>query len=106
MKIFRLSEAIEEIKKNSLSDRTLILVGKIPDVVELIKNGLDVNEVILGQLGFSEGKIKIEKTLSMTKQGVMILKEPEDNGIKMIYQQVATEKPKILKIKEFLQKFT
>ncbi|MHA1589356.1 MAG: PTS system mannose/fructose/N-acetylgalactosamine-transporter subunit IIB [Candidatus Njordarchaeales archaeon] len=105
VKILRLREAIEELNKNSPRDRTLIIVGSPIDALEIVKAGLRIDKVVLGQMSFKEGRIRIERTISVGIEDARALKELSELGIRIIYQQTAADKPKEVKIEEIMARF-
>ncbi|MHA1617180.1 MAG: PTS sugar transporter subunit IIB [Candidatus Njordarchaeales archaeon] len=106
VKILRLEEAIKELGQKQPTEKTLILVASPRDALELIKAGLKVDRIILGQMGYKEGRIRIEKTISVLREDIEALKTLSDLGIKIVYQQMASMKPKEIRVEELLKKIS
>jgi len=94
VRIYSIEEAINEIVNKNLHDKTLILVENPRVALQLIESGLNINSVNLGQMGHKEGSTRIEKTVSVTEQDIEALRELINKGIRIIYQQLPTHKPK------------
>jgi len=57
-------------------------------------------------MGYKEGRIRIEKTISVLREDIEALKTLSDLGIKIVYQQMASMKPKEIRVEELLKKIS
>jgi len=66
----------------------LVLV-KVPEVIEaMIKGGISLPTVILGGMGFKDGRTRINKNISASSEEVECMKRIVAMGTKIVYQLV------------------
>lgn len=88
---FSIEKTIAVIGKAADRQKILLVVKDIKDALELTKRGLKLEEWIVGNLHFSEGKKQITSTVSVDDNDVINIKEMEKLGVKMTIKGVPSD---------------
>lgn len=93
--VLNIKDAAEKLKNAEIPGKTLILVEKPQDVLALLDMAEATVEFInLGQMGWKEGRVRVEKTLNIGGEDKKALLELLSRGIKLLYQQLPDFPPK------------
>lgn len=89
VKISSVDEALDECESIAQgNERFIILVASPNDALTLIKNGIKVDHINVGQMGFKHGKKQVTKTVSVDANDVKAFKELVELGVRLEYQQL------------------
>lgn len=78
-------------------EKVMVLV-KTPDVIEaLLEGGIAVPSVILGGMGFKEGRERINRNISASEDEVACMRRIVERGTEILYQLVPSDMPKNFK---------
>lgn len=92
-------------KTDSSNDKILILFKNVEDAYYCFKNGLPMDHVQIGGLGSGPDRTNVFGPITLNKEDAKLLKEMDNSGIKVIFQQVPDESSmsleKILKKNDF-----
>lgn len=88
---FSIDKTIAVIGKAADRQKILLVVRDVKDALELTKKGLKLDEWIVGNLHFSEGKRQITSTVSVDEKDINDIKEMEKYGIKMTIKGVPSD---------------
>ncbi|KEI04893.1 PTS sugar transporter subunit IIB [Clostridium botulinum] len=98
---FTLQETIDNIQYAS-DEQLIFLVVKTPqDVLKLVKGGVPIKKVNIGNMHYTEGKTQITSTVSINDSDKQAFKELHNLGIQMEIRRVPDEKSK--DIMEFIK---
>lgn len=87
-------EGIEFCKKDPKPDESIVVLVKTPDVIEtLIDAGIEMKDVVLGGMGFKEGRKKLNKNVSASDEEIECMKRLVSKGINIYYHLVPEEAP-------------
>lgn len=104
VEVLTIREAIEKINRNEgCSDRVLILVASPRDALELVRGGAKIDLINVGQMGWKTGKVKVEKTVNVSKEDIEAFIELNRLGIKLMYQQLPDFPPKPIDLMQRLK---
>jgi|SRR5699024_2286049 len=93
VKISTINESANEIidaEKNEVN--TLVLIKGPKSLVELHKNNVSMQEIIIGGMQFKEDTTKVTNTVYISKQQKELFKELSNEEIKLIYQVIPDDK--------------
>ena len=77
-------------------ERVMVLV-KVPETIEaLIDGGISLHDVILGGMGFKEGRSRINRNVSASPEEVECMQRIVARGTRILYQLVPSDAPKDL----------
>lgn len=76
--------------------RALLLFEKPQDVLEVIKKGVNIDEVNLGSMAHSKGKVLAGSSVSMDLEDVRTIEELLDLGVKINVRKLPGDKPENL----------
>ncbi|MEG1287114.1 PTS galactosamine transporter subunit IIB [Clostridium sp.] len=94
-RFFSIEKTIKVIDKAS-SKQKIFLVCKTPqDVLRLVEGGVEISEVNIGNMHFSEGKEQISSTVSLDDDDRKTLRKLCDLGIKVEQRRVPDEKVEV-----------
>lgn len=80
-----------EIIENASDDQLIfIVIRTLDDAVRLIKGGVSITEINIGNLHFDEGKEKVTPQISIDEGDKQALRELRELGIKVNTKQVPT----------------
>jgi len=90
VEFFSIEQAIASIKKGEFCTRGkyFLLIENPVDLLELVKAGLTVNEVNLGNLHFEPGRKKVTNWVFASPGHLEALKELDSMGVKLTAQWV------------------
>ncbi|MDU4652718.1 PTS N-acetylgalactosamine transporter subunit IIB [Sneathia sanguinegens] len=88
---FSIEKTAQVINKASDRQKILLVVKTIADVERLTKLGLKLDEWIVGNLHFSEGKKQITSTVSVTEEEVNIFKNLMKQNIRFTIKGVPSD---------------
>ncbi|WP_066497139.1 PTS N-acetylgalactosamine transporter subunit IIB [Abyssisolibacter fermentans] len=89
---FSIEKTINVIHKASASQK-IFLVCKTPqDVLRLVKGGVPIDKVNIGNMHYSEGKKQIAPTVSVDEDDINILKELDKLGVELDLRGVPDDK--------------
>jgi len=84
-----IDDGIEYCKKEQREDEIILVLVKVPEVIEaMIKGGISLPTVILGGMGFKDGRTRINKNISASSEEVECMKRIVAMGTKIVYQLV------------------
>ena len=85
-------KAIEKILAGNYDEEKVFLITKdIPDMVELIENGVPLEHFNVGNISIKPGSKAIKKSVSLTDNDIELLKKTVDKGIKVTAQMIPSE---------------
>jgi len=84
-KVYSVEEAIKNWNENKEKNtKVFILTAGPKDSLELIRNGIKLNWLSVGGMGYHEGKVQVSQQTSVSKEEAKLFKEIYDMGIKLI----------------------
>lgn len=90
-------EGIEYCKKEPKPDESIVMLVKVPEVIEkLVDAGIEINDVILGGMGYKEGKKRLNKNVSAFQEEIDCMKRLASKGANIYYHLVPEEAPQSL----------
>lgn len=92
IEIYSVQQAVDkaELEKDS-SSKVLLLFKRIQYVVDAVKQGLDIKEVNLGNLGSLAGRKSISKNVNLNPSEIEMVKELMDKGLLVYLQMLYTD---------------
>ena len=91
------AEGIEFCKKDPKPDESIVVLVKVPEVIEqLLDAGIEMKDVILGGMGFKEGRTRLNKNVSASPEEVECMKRIASKGVNIYYHLVPEEAPQSL----------
>lgn len=96
IRFFTLDKTIKIIDKSIPSQRILLVIRTPQDALKLIKGGVKVDTLNIGNLHFSEGKKQLSETVSVDQNDVDTFKELHDLGVNLEVQGIPNEGKKDL----------
>lgn len=82
--VLSIEETVEYCNSPEAQDEGIFVIAKFPqDGLELVKQGLDMDTMNLGNQAFVRGSEKLSKSVYLTEEGVKALQEMHDMGIKL-----------------------
>lgn len=73
--------------------KAMLLFETPEDALEAIKGGVELKELNIGSMAYTEGKVNVNKVLAMDQKDVDTLKELQDMGIKLDVRKVPSDSP-------------
>ncbi|MEZ0346193.1 MAG: PTS sugar transporter subunit IIB [Infirmifilum sp.] len=99
--VLKVDEAAQKAKSMNNSEKVLLLFENPVDVANFLeKSGVRVEYVLLGQMGYRAGRVKIEKTFDIGPDDHKALLRILDMGVKLYYQQLPDFPPKPVDMEE------
>jgi len=87
------AEAVEELKKDTENKENLVILVKVPEVLEaLIDNGIKIPKIILGGMGLTPQRKRFNKNVSASPDEAECIKRIIKKGVPMYYQLVPSDK--------------
>lgn len=90
---FSLDKTCSVIHKASSQQRILLLVANLTDLLYLIKGGVPIQEVNIGNIHPKQDSLEISPSVSLSINEFEILNEMNKRGIKCIIQRMPSETP-------------
>lgn len=85
-------KAVEKILAGNYDDEKVFLITKdIPDMVELIENGVPLDKFNVGNISTKPGSKPIKKSVSLTDNDIELLKKTIDTGVSITAQMIPSE---------------
>lgn len=96
--ILAVSDAINFLKEEPAAGECIIILAKVPGVMEaLINGGVGIDRVILGGMGAKEGRKRFNKNVSASPEEIESIKRILGKGVEMYFQLVPGEKAEDVK---------
>jgi N-acetylgalactosamine PTS system EIIB component len=93
IRFFSVQTTIDVIHDAS-DDQHIFLVVKTPqDVNRLVKGGVPIDKVNIGNMHFSEGKTQVFSTVSVDESDREALRDLKEQGVKLEVRRVPDERP-------------
>jgi len=93
--VLKVEEAAEKVRGLKNTEKVLMLFENPVDVLSFLeKSGIKVDSILLGQMGYRAGRVKIEKTFDIGPEDHKALLRLLDMGVKLYYQQLPDFPPK------------
>ncbi len=87
-------QAKEYLKSNPLEKEKIVVLVKIPQVLEsLIDSGVVISSIILGGMGMAPNRKKFNKNVAASKDEIDCMKRIVEKGVSMYYQLVPSDSP-------------
>lgn len=87
------TDAIKSLKQETQNKENLVILVKIPQVLELlIDNGIAIPKIILGGMGLTPQRKKFNKNVSASPDEVECIERIIQKGVPMYYQLVPSDK--------------
>ena len=80
-RFFTLQKTIDVIHKAAPSQKIFLVVRTPQNALTLIKGGVPIKEINVGNLHFAEGKKQVSKVISVTEDDIQTFRELEALGI-------------------------
>lgn len=93
LKILSVEDAVEFLNDEKEMDKALVLVRNVESALKLIKNGIMVESLNVGNLSMDPAKERIFKSIWVDNTDIEGLREIESLGIQVIIRVVPEEKP-------------
>lgn len=92
IEIYSVQQAVDkaEQEKDS-SSKVLLLFKRIQYVLDAVKQGLDIKEVNLGNLGSLAGRKAVSKNVNLNPSEIEMVKELMDKGLLVYLQMLYTD---------------
>lgn len=91
IRFFSLEKTARIISKAAPRQKILLVIRTPQDALELVKNGVPIKKLNIGNMHFSEGKEHITTNISVSKDDIQTFKELNKLGIKLEIQNVPNE---------------
>ncbi|HHV83295.1 PTS N-acetylgalactosamine transporter subunit IIB [Tepidanaerobacter syntrophicus] len=92
VRYFTVDEAVLKLPKASPKQFIMLVVETPQDVLRLVEAGIPIKTVNVGNMHYSEGKVQISSTVSVSQDDIDTFKKLISKGVKCIIQRVPTEK--------------
>ncbi|RCW48700.1 MULTISPECIES: PTS N-acetylgalactosamine transporter subunit IIB [unclassified Halanaerobium] len=91
-RFFTLQRTIDVIHNAADRQKIFLVVETPQDVLTLVKGGVPIKEVNIGNMHYEEGKEQISTTVSVTEDDKKVFKELNKLGVKLDLRRVPDEK--------------
>ncbi|KEI73351.1 PTS N-acetylgalactosamine transporter subunit IIB [Endozoicomonas elysicola] len=88
---FSIQKTIDVIHKASPAQKIVMVVENPQDVLRMVKGGVPIKEVNVGNMHFSEGKKQIHKTVSVNQNDIDTFRELTELGVVCTIQRMPEE---------------
>lgn len=92
IRFFTIEKTIKIIDKASPQQKIFIVVKNPQDALKLVKGGVKINKINVGNMHFAEGKKQIHHLVSVTEDDVKSFKEIHDFGVELEVKGIPNEK--------------
>lgn len=90
--VLSIKRAIKRFKENAFHlDNVFVITKNIKDMAELVRNGLEIDNINIGNVAKREGSINIKKSVNLTKEDIDNIKEMIDLGHTVTAQMIPSE---------------
>ncbi|MET4696746.1 PTS N-acetylgalactosamine transporter subunit IIB [Endozoicomonas lisbonensis] len=90
---FSIQKTIDVIHKASPAQKIVLVVETPQDVLQLVKGGVPLTQVNVGNMHFSDGKNQVHKTVSVDQSDIESFRSLNEMGVQCTIQRVPTEDP-------------
>lgn len=92
LSILSVKRAVEKIKEGAYNEDNVFLITKtVPDMAELVKNGVAIPLVNVGNVAKREGSRPIKKSVNLTEEDEKCIRDILDKGIPVTAQMIPNE---------------
>lgn len=82
--VLTIEETVEYCQSPEAEDEGIFIIAKLPqDGLRLVKKGLDMDTMNLGNQAYVRGSEKLSNSVHLTEEGVKALQEMHEMGIKL-----------------------
>lgn len=92
IRFFSIEKTIKVIGHAAPNQKILLVVRTPQDALKLIKGGVPIKKLNIGNMHFAEGKKQLSPTISVTEDDIATFKELHDMGIDLSVQGIPNEK--------------
>lgn len=96
IRFFTIEKTIRIIGKAAPHQKIFLVVRTPQDALRLVKGGVPIKEINVGNLHYAEGKKQIAPTVSVDEDDIKVFKELDNLGIKLDVRGIPNEKGKDL----------
>lgn len=94
LSVLNLEKAINNIKNGNYDNQSVFVIAKSPIVFSQLQNaGIEVPAVYMGNITYSDDRLKVSKTVSVTQEEIKELTKMSQQGTQIISQLVPDDKP-------------
>lgn len=97
IRFWTLDKTISTIHKASPKQKIFVVVQNPKDALELVKGGVPIKEINIGNMHYSDGKQQISKKVFMNEEDRKNVNELISCGVEVYIQDVPDERKEILK---------
>lgn len=76
-------------------ERVFLIVKKPVVLLEMVKNGVDLPQINVGNMSSKKNSKQVAKSISVTAEDVLAFKELDQLGVKLVAQMIPTDEEKI-----------
>ena len=99
LSILSKEKAIDKFKDGIYDEDKVFLITKnIQDMNDIIKGGINIESVNIGNVAKKEDAIQIKKSVHLTKNDISLIKNMIANGIKVTAQMIPNESDQSIEI--------
>lgn len=92
LSIMTVKRAVERLKENAYpGDRIFVITKNIGDMAELIRQGVEIDRVNMGNVAKREGSRNIKKSVNLTEKDIAEIHEMIDSGHSVTAQMIPNE---------------
>ncbi len=92
LSILSKAKAAEKFKEGTYDEDKIFLITKnIEDMKEIIKNGVPIKTVNIGNVAKKEGSVQIKKSVNLTEDDIALIKSMIADGINITAQMLPNE---------------
>lgn len=92
LSILSKAKAAEKFKEGTYDEDKIFLITKnIEDMNEIIKNGVPIKTVNIGNIAKKEGSVQIKKSVNLTEDDIALIKSMIADGINITAQMLPNE---------------
>ncbi|ACN84224.1 PTS mannose transporter subunit IIAB [Brachyspira hyodysenteriae] len=92
LSILSKAKAAEKFKEGAYDEDKIFLITKnIEDMNEIIKDGVPIETVNIGNVAKKEGSVQIKKSVNLTDEDIALIKDMIADGIKVTAQMLPNE---------------
>ncbi|MFB6468479.1 PTS N-acetylgalactosamine transporter subunit IIB [Cytobacillus sp. Hz8] len=92
IRFFPIEKTIRIIGKAAPHQKILLVIKDPQDALKLVKGGVPIKEINVGNLHFSEGKKQLSSTVSVNQNDIDTFKELDQLGIKLEVRGIPSER--------------
>jgi mannose/fructose/N-acetylgalactosamine-specific phosphotransferase system component IIB len=88
--VMPLAEFLQLTREEPGGDRVFLIVSNPTELLKLVEGGLQLTEVVVGNLGYQTGRQKISKEVHANEAELAAFRELSKRGIKLVAQWTPT----------------